>query len=177
MASLPATGHRVSLRRLREEDLPNFQSYRLDPVVGRYQGWAATSDDEARAFLIAMSTSPAFPAGEWFQLAIAERQSDTLIGDIGVCVAGDGAEAEIGFTLSRPFQGKGLAREAVQLALMVVFLSTEVNRVFAITDARNIAAHNLLHALGLTRVESKAAIFRNEACIEYTYAIARHSGA
>lgn len=174
-AALPAMAERISLRRLREEDLPRFQSYRHDPIVGRYQGWTPTSDDDARSFLIQMNSAPAFSVGEWFQLAIADRQSDLLIGDIGVCVSGDGSEAELGFTLSRESQGRGLAYEAVQLSIGVVFAATAVCRIVAITDARNAAAIKLLLALGLKYTGSKNALFRNEACIERTYTILRGS--
>lgn len=175
-ASLPAAAERVTLRRLRGDDLRRFQSYRLDPVVGQYQGWMPTSDDDAYAFLTQMNSAPAFSAGDWFQLGIADRQSDLLIGDVGVCVSGDGSEAEIGFTLCREWQGQGLAREAVQLAFEMVFAATQVRRIFAVTDARNTGANNFLIALGLQRMESKNAVFRNEVCIEHTYSLVRRSG-
>jgi len=123
-----------------------------------------------------MQSAPEFSAGEWFQLAIADRESDLLIGDIGVCVSGEGSEAEIGFTLSRESQGRGLASEAVKLILAVLFAGTDVRRIFAITDARNAAANKLLLALGLQHTESKGAIFRNEVCIEHTYSILRQDG-
>ncbi|MGE3840509.1 MAG: GNAT family N-acetyltransferase [Vicinamibacterales bacterium] len=175
-AALPATAERVRLRRLREADLPRFQAYRHDPIVGQYQGWQPTPDDEARAFLIEMSSAAPFSAGVWFQLGIADRLSDLLIGDIGVCVSPDGAQAEIGFTLSRESQGQGLAREAIGLVLKMLFSTTNVRQIFAVTDARNTAANTLLFALGLQRTRTTRAIFRNEPCVEYTYSTWRPSG-
>jgi len=168
-----STGERTALRRLRATDLGAFQSYRHDPAVGRYQGWLPMADDAALAFLEEMAAAPPFVPGEWFQIGIAERQGDALIGDIGVCVAADGAEAEIGFTLAAPAQGRGLAREAVRQAMALVFAVTGVQRIVAITDARNTAAIRLLDALGMPCVSSSEALFRGEPCVEHTFVLAR----
>ena len=42
------------LRRLGVGDLAAFQAYRLDPELGRYQGWSPMSPAEATDFLSAM---------------------------------------------------------------------------------------------------------------------------
>ena len=54
------------------------------------------SDDQALCFLDEMNLATALAPGEWFQIGIAESRSNTLIGDIGVRVSGNGLEAEIG---------------------------------------------------------------------------------
>lgn len=170
---LPRAGDRVVLRRLRRDDLRAFQAYRHDPEVGRYQGWSPQPDAEAAAFLGEMAGVAIFPAGDWAQLAIADRATGALIGDVGVCVAADGGSAEIGFTLARASQGRGLAAEAVGAAIRLVFDRTEVARVVAVTDARNGAAIRLLERLGMRRVASAPATFRGEPCVEHTYVAPR----
>lgn len=168
-AALPRDGPRVRLRWLRSDDLPRFQACRADPELGRYQGWAPVPDDEARAFLAVMATLPFCPPGEWMQLAIAAREGDELIGDIGLRRAPHGAALEIGFTLMREHHGRGLAREAVQLALDAVFEHTAVQCVQAVVDARNAASLHLLQRLGFVQVGSEEAIFKGEICQELQF--------
>ena len=170
---LPRCAERVTLRRLNADDLPAFQAYRLDPLVGQYQGWSPMSDDEALSFLNDMNAAVALVPGEWFQIGIADRRSNTVIGDIGVCVAGDGREAEIGFTLGRSHQGQGLAGEAVREAIALVFDATDVQRVFAVTDARNGRARKLVSSLGMTHLRTQESLFRGEAITEHTFALTR----
>lgn len=177
MEFLPVSTDRVTLRRLADRDLEDFQAYRLDPDAGRYQGWVPMADDEARSFLAEMNAAVAFVPGEWFQLGIADRASNRLIGDIGVCLSLDGTEAEIGFTLKPSLQGQGLAAEAVRRTLALVFACAAIRRVVATADARNHAALRLLSALGMQRLRSGRARFRGEPCVEHTFAIARLAGA
>lgn len=169
---LPRIGSRVVLRRLTRDDLSSFQAYRHDEAVGRYQGWTPWPDDEAIAFLDKMSSTPLFPPGEWVQLGIAERQTNILIGDVGLCLACN-AEAEIGFTLRAQSHGLGFATEAVMEAIQLLFEHTEATSVMGITDARNTASIRLLERVGMHKVASASATIRGEACIEHTYAIAR----
>lgn len=172
-AVLPRVGDRVVLRRLRAADLSAFQAYRHDATVGRYQGWTPQSEPEALAFIEQMADAPLFPAGEWVQIGIADRASDVLIGDIGVCVAADGATAEIGFSLSAPAQGRGLGSEAVNVVIRLLFQQTPVAEVIGVTDARNVPSIRLLERIGMRRVSSQDTVFRGEPCVEHTYAIGR----
>lgn len=165
---LPHETERLRLRRLSPRDLPHFQAYRSDPEVGRFQGWQALSDDAAAAFLQAMAAAPWCPSGDWFQLGVAERESDTLVGDIGLCLRHEyGPMLEIGFTLAARAQRCGLAAEATQAVLGLVFAHTDAARVVAISDGRNAAALRLLARLGFSRVAALPADFRGEPCLEH----------
>ena len=89
------------LRRLELADLARFQAYRRDPDVGEFQGWEPESDHEAARFIEDMNGVDFFPRGAWVQLGIADKYTDDLIGDVGICVSADGEKAEIGFTVDR----------------------------------------------------------------------------
>ena len=170
---LPRAADRVVLRRLAPRDLVRFQRYRTDPDVARYQGWAPMSDHEAVVFLGAMGASPFCPPGEWFQIGIAEPQADVLIGDVGLRLSKTRHEAEIGFTLAPAFQGRGLATDAVRAALSLLFDTTPVARIVAVTDARNQPSIRLLERVGLQRVRTRNAMFHGGPCTEHVYAIMR----
>jgi RimJ/RimL family protein N-acetyltransferase len=166
-----ATG--VVLRRLTAADLAEFQAYRHDAVLGQYQGWSATTDSEALSFLTEMSTTELLQPGAWTQIGIAEPGSLTLVGDIGLLLASNGRQAEIGFTVRRQSQGYGVATTAVREAIHLVFAHTQAERVLAITDARNLQSIRLLERVGMRTTESRSATFRGEPCIEHIYAISR----
>jgi RimJ/RimL family protein N-acetyltransferase/SAM-dependent methyltransferase len=171
--ALPREGARVLLRRLRSADLAAFQAYRHDPAVGRYQGWTAQSDPAARAFLEEMQRVEPLLYDAWTQLAIARREDDALIGDIGIRLAADGSEAEVGFTLGRTAQRQGLATEAVTIACALVFELTPARRILAVIDARNTSAIRLVERVGMRRVATSQALFRDEPCVEHTYELGR----
>lgn len=175
--ALPCTTARLRLRRLREQDLLPFQAYRSDAELCRYQGWLPMDDGAALAFLQQMADSVFCPRGAWFQLGIAETDSDTLIGDIGIHLQADGSAAEIGFTLARGAQGRGLATEAVAAAIELVFAHTPVARVVGITDARNSTSVRLLDRVGLRRFATLDAVFRGAACVEHHHVRHRHGQA
>jgi RimJ/RimL family protein N-acetyltransferase len=172
---LPRNGPRIVLRRLRPSDLANFQAYRSDPDVGRYQSWAPMSSSDATAFLEEMSTAAFGTTGEWFQLGIAERSTDRLIGDIGVCIRdSEDKHAELGVTLAANSQGQGLGSEAVLQALAMLFESSDITRVVAITDTRNHATARLLQRVGMKLNETLDSDACGEKHSEYVFAIGRH---
>jgi aminoglycoside 6'-N-acetyltransferase len=161
------------LRRLRPDDREAFQAYRAIPGLGRYQGWSPMSAGAAVEFLAAMREAPLFTPGQWVQLGIAEPESDSLVGDIGLFLSQDGGTAEVGFTLAPSMQGRGIATGAVREALRLLFAMTKVARVLGITDARNAASIRLLERLGFEHTGSRDVVFRGEPCTERIYALHR----
>ena len=173
---LPRVGRRVILRRLDPLDLPAFQAYRTDKGVGRYQGWAAQTDLQALEFIERMGNAVLFQSRSWVQLAVADPETNELIGDTGFCVAADGASAELGFTISPAFQRRGLGTEALREAVGLLFEHSSAVRVICITDARNIPSIRLLEGAQMQRTATAGVVFRGEPCIEHTYTLFRHHG-
>ncbi len=99
-----------------------------------------------------------------------------MLGDIGLFLAQDSRHAEIGFTLARPAQGRGLATAAVREAVQLAFHLTAVERVLGITDARNLSSIGVLERAGMRRHEERSTVFRGKTCVEYVYAISRDDG-
>lgn len=170
---LPRFSPRTILRRVRVSDLVDFQAYRCDPEVARYQGWEIVSDGEARTFLVEVSAAALLQPGEWSQIAIGFRPTDRLIGDIGIFVDQQEREAEIGFTLNPRWQRQGLASEAVLEAIKFVFDCSPVHRIVAISDARNGPSLALLERIGMCKVTEQTSAFRGERCTEYVFATDR----
>jgi RimJ/RimL family protein N-acetyltransferase len=176
LLALPHHCERVSIRRLRASDLRAFHAYRSDPEVAKYQGWSTMSESEAATFLREQSSASLLGPGHWCQLGIATRSDDQLIGDVGVCVAPDLQQAEIGFSLGTPSQGKGFGNEAVRAVVDLLFMHTPIARVIAITDARNTPAIRLLERAGMRMTSTLDSVFKGEPCVEHVFAIQRGEG-
>ncbi|AIZ45954.1 hypothetical protein QR90_14065 [Deinococcus radiopugnans] len=144
------SAHRVVLRHLRHEDAPAFMAYRNDPEVARFQAWTLPyTQRHATALIDAMQArTPGQPG--WTQLALVDAQTDELLGDFAVNGAspGEGAQAEVGFTLARHAQGRGLASEGLGLLLVHLFGPYALHRVYAHIDPRNVPAAALLIRTG-----------------------------
>ncbi|AGL18732.1 GNAT family N-acetyltransferase [Actinoplanes sp. N902-109] len=142
---------RLVLRRFRAEDAAVLAAYRSDPAVARYQSWTAPySLDKARyAVQTMIAADPAMPG--WFQWAIEHTATRTLIGDVGVNLADNLRQAEIGYTLATAHQGQGYATEAVRAVLRDLFEVRGLHRVSAECDARNVRSAQLLERVGFTR--------------------------
>ena len=143
---------RLRLRHFRDADLALFMAYRNDPEVARYQGWEGISEPEARAFLQEQKAiQPGVPC-QWFQIAVELKETGMLVGDCALKMEEhDERQAEIGYTLSRAYQGRGIASEAVSCVLEYAFMTLGLHRVIAITACENVASVALLERLGLRR--------------------------
>ena len=131
-------------------------------------------DASAAAFLEAMAMAQIGIAGEWFQIAVADKVSDVLVGDIGLCLRDDGTRTvEIGFTIAPAAQGKGLGAEAVSGVISRLFASGTVEFVEGITDAKNVPSIRLLGGVGMRLLRTQEATCKGERCTENVYAIAR----
>ncbi|MGK0223639.1 MAG: RimJ/RimL family protein N-acetyltransferase, partial [Limisphaerales bacterium] len=148
----PTAAPNISLRRLRREDLDDFQAYRTNPELARYQGWEVQSDTQALTFIEAMHTQPIWQDKQWIQLAICTGDTDKLIGDIGLCLTGD--ELEVGYTLHHDYHGGGIARYAVAGAMSLALAQTSLKLFLAHTEAANTRSIRLLEALGFLKRDS-----------------------
>jgi RimJ/RimL family protein N-acetyltransferase len=143
---------RLILRRFKDSDLAPFMAYRNDPEVARYQSWSSCDEHEATAFIREMESAQPEVPGEWFQFAIESKETGALMGDCALRVdEHEPYRAEIGFTLAREHQGKGVASEAVSRLLDYTFDALGLHRVIAIVDCRNALSVALLERLGMRR--------------------------
>jgi RimJ/RimL family protein N-acetyltransferase len=143
---------RLRLRSFTEADLPAFIAYRNDPLVAKYQSWEGISEAEASAFLQEQKEIQAGIPGQGMQIAIESKETGVLVGDCYFLIQEqDERQAEIGYTLSRAYQGHGFATEAVSGLLTYAFMHLHLHRIIAITDCENVASVALLERLGMRR--------------------------
>jgi RimJ/RimL family protein N-acetyltransferase len=147
----PIHTERLILRPFQEEDILPFSQYRSDPEVARYQGWETPfSLAQAAEFVAVNLVTPPGEPGKWFQVAIELKATRELIGDCAFQrLPEDSAQAEIGFTLARPFQGHGYAAEAVRCLVDCLFHHFGLHRIRANCDPANLASIHLLQKVGM----------------------------
>ncbi len=123
---------------------------RADPLTRRYQCFARHYGalEALAAFRQMQSWTPG--SGAWVNLCIAERRSDTCLGDIALRV--QGRSALLGVTLLRRVWGQGYAREALA-ALLDWLTARGVAEVEAEIDSRNDRSLALfVQALGFAEI-------------------------
>jgi aminoglycoside 6'-N-acetyltransferase len=140
-------GERVVLRRFTESDAPALLAYRNDPEVVRYDGpWSPLADlDTARAEVARFAgRDPRLPG--WFQYAV--DVGGLLVGDVGVGLAENLRQAELGIRLARLHQGRGYAAEALVLVVEHLLVERGLHKVSAECDVRNVRSAALLRRVG-----------------------------
>lgn len=143
---------RLLVRPFTLADLEAFVAYRVDPDVARYQSWSDYTLERGRGLIESMQELKPGVPGQWYQLAVEERGSGTLVGDLALKVNEcEPREAELGFTLAPAQQGKGYGTEAVRALLGYGFGTLGLHRVYAVTDALNAPAAALLERVGMRR--------------------------
>ncbi|WP_394130538.1 GNAT family N-acetyltransferase [Shewanella maritima] len=174
------TVEQLQIRPFTEADLVSFARYRAIPEVARYQSWSNYSLLDAKRLLANSHYDQFAQAGKWYQLAIVDKNSQQLLGDVALHFIDDGAElptthqqVEIGFTLAPEYQGKGIASLAVKRVLAYLFNELSKHRVVATTDTRNVASWQLLQRLGFRREAhfKHNIFFKGEWGDEYQYAL------
>lgn len=145
------TSETTTLRRLTPDDLRAFQAYRNDPEIARFQSWEVMDDDRATGFLHrCAAVDPLLRTGHWTQIAVAETDSDLLIGDMGLRLSEVAPEGEVGITLARAHHGQGHAQRAMKLAIGLMFDTTPIQNIKAWADVRNVASRRLVERCDFT---------------------------
>src|SRR5882724_9743702 len=106
---------RLLLRRFEESDLKPFLAYLNDPLVARFQSWESYTEQQARDVIEKQKDLEPGQPGQWFVFAVELKETHSLVGHVALSVKEHHPQqAEIGFTLSREYQGQGLAREGAE---------------------------------------------------------------
>lgn len=141
---------RLRFRLFNQEDLEVFFAYRSDPEVSSLQGWPEpyTREMAEKSLAEILAVEPGVK-GEWLQIALEDKVSGHIIGDIAYKVlSSDETQAEIGLTLAKAYQGAGYGREACIRLLTYLFDECNLRRVIACTDVLNTPAQQLLEKVG-----------------------------
>ena len=138
---------RLVLREHRPSDLDDLVLFHADPGITRYIPWPVRNRAETAAALAVKVRQTIARDGEWLVLAVVHVGHQKVIGEALLKRRG-AFEAEIGYVLSRLYQGAGYASEAVGALIDEAYRGLGVTRLTAVVDAGNAASVRLLRRLG-----------------------------
>jgi aminoglycoside 6'-N-acetyltransferase len=145
----PLHTERLVLRRLAESDVDDVLAWMGDPEVARYQLYEPRSRADVEQHVAkAVASTRLAEKDDWVEFAI--QLDARVIGLIYFKISSvEDSAGEIGWALTRAFQGKGYAVEAASLVLDLAFGELGLHRVTAELDPRNRASIALCLRLGM----------------------------
>jgi len=145
------TTERLKLRPVHIDDKESLFEYRSDSIANMYQGWIPGNIKDVEDFIMKIPAEINQPE-TWFQLAILLKETDKLIGDIGIHFMDKAnMQAEIGCTLNKKYQSNGYATEALRKVIDYLFFDLNKHRIIASIDPENVNSIRLVERLGFRK--------------------------
>ncbi len=146
---------RLVLRDYVIDDWPDVLAYQRDPRYFRFYPWTGRAEAGVRDLVQKFVDMQVERPRRRFQMAIALRESEKLIGSCGIRrKLGNDWEAELGYELAPEYWGRGYATEAARAMIDFGFKELGLHRVYAWCIADNAASAKILERLGL-RLEGR----------------------
>jgi ribosomal-protein-alanine N-acetyltransferase len=136
---------RLTLRRFTASDGPAIYRYMGDPMVTRWLPRGRL--DKAGAQTFAERNARRRPRA----IAVVERASGELVGDMDFHPWLGRGTREIGWIIDRPHQRRGYATEAARALLAHAFETLRCHRVVATCQPENVASWRVMDKLGMRR--------------------------
>ena len=125
-----------------------FERYTQDAEVTRYLMWRPHRDiGETRDYL--RHCERGWSSGEELTWMLARAADAPAIGAIGL--RPEGHKASLGYVLARSEWGRGLMPEAGRAVLKTAAARGDLQRIWAVCDAENLASARVLEKIGMTR--------------------------
>jgi [ribosomal protein S5]-alanine N-acetyltransferase len=142
---------RLSVRRVRDEDLPALMAVNGDDEVTRHLPYASWhSLEDAQAWLLRMRGQEA--GGSACQYVLADKDSAQALGTALLFRwEPTSARAELGYVLGRAHWGRGLMQEGLAALIGFAFDGLQLHRLEAEVNPANTASLALLQRLGFVR--------------------------
>ncbi len=142
---------RLLIRPISQTDKEAVFEYRSDKETNKYQGWIPETVNDVEIF-IGKVAKQINETETWFQFVIIEKDSEKIIGDIGVHFFGDeNKQVEIGCTLNKLFQSKGCATESIKCLIDFLFGNLNKHRIITSIDPENKNSIKLVERIGLRK--------------------------
>lgn len=138
---------RLRLRPLRKSDIPALTEWMPDPAIYAFWGKRPGRTDKNPALLFKKPEKPC----KSFHLGIEEKAPGKVIGDLWVYRIENDRIATVAIRLAPARQGRGFGTEALSAMTRFCFAHTELRRLCAEVDARNLASQKMLEKCGYHR--------------------------
>jgi RimJ/RimL family protein N-acetyltransferase len=145
---------RLIMRGPGAQDFEPFAAMMADPDVARFIAPAPMERPDAwRALSSAIGHWVLRGYGAW---TVISKADGAFVGRVGMINPEGWPGLEIGWTLNKPFWGKGYATEAAAAAMRYAFLTQPVDRLISNIDPENTPSQAVALRLGETKGERSA---------------------
>lgn len=142
-------GERVRLRPFAETDVARVVEACCDARTRHWLGTLPEPYEETAAREYLMTLEERHAVGGGVTWAVANRETDELLGSMGLFGLDPGREVEVGYWAHPSARGHGVVTEATGLALRFAFGMLRVQRVVAFAAVGNTASRHVLVSNGL----------------------------
>jgi len=141
---------RLILRKLRVSDAEQmYKNWASDNEVAKYMSWLPHADIEVTKSVLADWESKS-ENSDYYHWGIVLKDTGELIGTGGVIGIDENRQkADLGYSMSRAYWGKGIMSEAVSAMIMHLFNTVGVNRIFSYHDTKNVASGRVMQKCGM----------------------------
>lgn len=141
---------RLILRGWLPEDFEAFYAIHSDPEVMKFLGGVQERHDAWRSMSQLVGHWVLRGYGKW---AVIRKSDGAMMGRVGLINPEGWPGLEVGWTIGRPYWGKGYATEAAQAAMRHGFLTQPVDRLISCIDPDNVASQEVARRIGETKGE------------------------
>ncbi len=116
-----------------------------------YMDWGPESVEDVEKFVYTRLAHQIEEKRSVFDFALCLKDTDELIGAMGLYVKDEGRQAELGYLLNMHYWHMGYATEAANGFLRFGFLGLDLHRIFAVCDTENNASAHVMERIGMRR--------------------------
>jgi RimJ/RimL family protein N-acetyltransferase len=140
---------RLVLRQLRADDIPALIKYANNEKIADKVINIPYPYQEHEAVFRISYVLQGFKAKLRYVFAIVLRETDELIGEIGIHLVNNNGDAQVGYWIGEPFWNMGIATEAMQAVVKFGFEQLKLKDIFATIHVDNPASGMVAQHCGL----------------------------
>ncbi len=138
---------RLRIRPMCKADVPDLKEWMPVQTIYKYWGKGPGKTDKNPELLFEKEERPY----KSFHLGVEEKTSGKVIGDLWVYLIENDRMASVAIRLAPMRQGMGFGTEALSAMTRFCFANTELKRLWAEVDVRNIPSQRMLEKCGFQR--------------------------
>ena len=140
---------RLILRPLTPDDVPDLRRWLARDEIYTYWGRPASKGErEPETMFIDPRPWVKRKPSPDFKWGMVSKDTNTVIGDISVFDIENSRMGSVGYRLDPDLWGQGYTSEALAAAVDFIFTHTELDRLHATADVRNVASNRVLEKCG-----------------------------
>lgn len=142
---------RLYAREFVREDAEGVFEYAGNLESSGFQAFSPESFEDVTKIVESRLASQIESPRKNYDFILCLKDTDEMIGAMGLSISDEGRQAELGYNLKKRFWGNGYATEAAKGFLKFGFLGLELHRITARCDEENIASYRVMEKIGMRR--------------------------